>query len=235
MYQETFGQKVQKKKYRISGHFVQRWGSQGMTALLLSEKKEQKEMESMRDVNRVMEREIKKGSTPLQFEQLNFGDYSYNEISSQEKLVQVLSYLLRIGEYKSFAGKTIGNNVYMDIKWKKVVFKRTRLAYERNDIFATIKRLAKKYKLDFAGKVYLETVRCYFTISEEELKKCRYNYKGKDTYAFVLILQHFSSTIISTHFCASSDRKEISTPCEKPNFLLSTISRSPSDSLASQI
>ena len=55
-----------------------------MTALLLSEKKEQKEMESMRDVNRVMEREIKKGSTPLQFEQLNFGDYSYNEISSQE-------------------------------------------------------------------------------------------------------------------------------------------------------
>ena len=55
-----------------------------------------------------------------------------------------------------------------------------------NDIFATIKRLAKKYKLDFAGKVYLETVRSYFTISEEELKKCRYNYKGKDTYAFVL-------------------------------------------------
>ena len=134
MYQETFGQKVQKKKYRTSGHFVQRWDSQGMTALLLSEKKEQKEMESMRDVNRVMEREIKKGSTPLQFEKLNFGDYSYNEISSQEKLVQVLSYLLRIGEYKSFAGKTIGNNVYMDIKWKKVVFKRTRLAYERNDI-----------------------------------------------------------------------------------------------------
>ena len=156
MYQETFGQKVQKKKYRISGHFVQRWGSQGMTALLLSEKKEQKEMESMRDVNRVMEREIKKGSTPLQFEQLNFGDYSYNEISSQEKLVQVLSYLLRIGEYKSFAGKTIGNNVYMDIKWKKVVFKRTRLAYERNDIFATIKRLAKKYKPDYEGKVPIQ-------------------------------------------------------------------------------
>lgn len=75
MYQETFE------------HFVQRWGNQGITALLLSEKKEQKEMESMRDVNKVMEREIKKGSTPLQVEQLNFGDYSYNEISSQEKLV----------------------------------------------------------------------------------------------------------------------------------------------------
>ena len=39
-------------------------------------------MESMRDVDRVMEREIKKGSTPLQFEQLGFGDYSSNEITS---------------------------------------------------------------------------------------------------------------------------------------------------------
>lgn len=55
-------------------------------------------MESMRDVDKVMEREIKRGSTPLQFEQLGFGDYSYNEITSKEKL-------LRIGEYEPFAGK----------------------------------------------------------------------------------------------------------------------------------
>ena len=143
-------------------------------------------MESMRDVDRVMEREIKKGSTPLQFEQLGFGDYSYNEITSKEKLLQVLSYLLRIGEYEPFAGKTIGNNVYMDMRGKKAIFKRTRLTYERNNIFATIKRLAKKYKPDYEGKVYLETVRCFFTISAEELEKCRYNYKGKDTYAFVM-------------------------------------------------
>ena len=143
-------------------------------------------MESTRDVDRVMEREVKKGSTPLKFEHLGFGDYSYNEITSKEKLLQVLSYLLRIGEYEPFAGKTIGNNVYMDMRGKKAVFKRTRLTYERNNIFASIKRLAKKYKPDYEGKVYLETVRCFFTISEEELEKCRYNYKGKDTYAFVM-------------------------------------------------
>ena len=143
-------------------------------------------MESMRDVDRVMEREIKKGSTPLQFEQLGFGDYSYNEITSKEKLLQVLSYLLRIGEYQQFAGKTVGNNVYMDMKGKKVVFKRTRLTYERNNIFVTIKRLIKKYKPDYEGKVYLETVRCFFTISEEELEKCRYDYEGRATYAFVM-------------------------------------------------
>jgi hypothetical protein len=94
--------------------------------------------------------------------------------------------LIRVCE--PFAGKTIGNNVYMDMRGgeKKAVFKRTRLTHERNNIFATIKWLAKKYKPDYEGKVYLETVRCFFTISAEELEKCRYNYKGKDTYAFVM-------------------------------------------------
>ena len=143
-------------------------------------------MESMREVDRVMVREIKKGSTPIKFEQLGFGDYSYNKITSKEKLLQVLSYLLRIGAYHQFAGKTIGNNVYMDMRGKKAFFRRTRMTYERNNIFATIKRLAKKYKPDYDGKVYLETVRCFFNISEEELEKCRYNYEGRDTYAFVL-------------------------------------------------
>lgn len=41
-------------------------------------------------------------------------------------------------------------------------------------------------KPDFEGKVYLETVRCFFSISQEALEKCRYNYEGKDTYAFMM-------------------------------------------------
>ncbi len=60
------------------------------------------------------------------------------------------------------------------------------MTYEKNNIFATIKRWEKKYKPDYEEKVYLETIRCFFIISEEELEKCRYNYKGKDTYAFVM-------------------------------------------------
>lgn len=126
-------------------------------------------MESMREVNRVMEREIKKGSTPLAFEQLGFGDYSYNEITSREKLEQVLSYLLRIGDYKQYVEKTIMNNVYMDLKGKKAVFKRTRLAYERNNIFVAIKRFAKKCKPDFEGKVYLETVQKHMDMENDKV------------------------------------------------------------------
>ena len=52
-------------------------------------------MESMRDINRVMEREIAKGSCPLKLDHIEFGDYSYQEITSKEKLLEVLSYLLR--------------------------------------------------------------------------------------------------------------------------------------------
>lgn len=146
----------------------------------------EKNMESMRDINRVMEREIEKGSTPLTFKKLSFGDYSYHEIISGEKLLQALSYLLRIGDYQQFAGKTVVNNVYMDLKGKKVFFRRTKLAYERNNIFLAIKRLIKKYKTEYEGKVYLETVRCFFTIPEEELDKYRYTYEGRDTYSFIM-------------------------------------------------
>ena len=89
-------------------------------------------MESMRDINRVMEREIAKGSCPLKLDHIEFGDYSYQEITSKEKLLEVLSYLLRIGDFKQYAGKTILNNVYMDLRVKKPVFKRTKTAMEKN-------------------------------------------------------------------------------------------------------
>ena len=140
----------------------------------------------MRDINRVMEREIEKGSSPLKLDHIEFGDYSYQEITSKKKLLEVLSYLLRIGNFSEYAGKTILNNVYMDLRGKKSVFKRTRTAMERNNIFATIKRYAKKLKPQYSGDVYLETVRCYFDISQENLEKCRYTYQGNETYAFLM-------------------------------------------------
>ena len=143
-------------------------------------------MESMRDINRVMEREVAKGSSPLKLDHIEFGDYSYQDITSEEKLEDVLSYLLRIRDFRQYAGKTILNNVYMDLRGRKPVFKRTRTAIERNNIFATIKRYAKKLKPQYNGDVYLETVRCYFDMSQENLEKYRYTYQGNETYAFVL-------------------------------------------------
>lgn len=86
----------------------------------------------------------------------------------------------------SMPERPILNNVYKDLRWKKNVFKRTRTAVERNNIFATIRRYAKKRKPQYNGDVYLETVRCYFDIPQENLEKCRYTYQGNETYAFLM-------------------------------------------------
>lgn len=72
-------------------------------------------MESMRDINRVMEREVAKGSCPLAFERMEFGSKPFQFIISEEKLNEVLTYLLRIRTFGQYAGKSIINNVYMDL------------------------------------------------------------------------------------------------------------------------
>ena len=162
-------------------------------------------MESMRDINRVMECEIAKGSCPLKLDHIEFGDYSYQEITSKEKLLEVLSYLLRIGDFKQYAGKTILNNVYMDLRGKKPVFKRTKTAIERNNIFATIKRYVNKLKPQYNGDVYLETVRCYFSIPQENLEKFRYTYQGNETYAFLMSDKYIKA--LYTHCLVA--RKEV--------------------------
>ena len=54
-----------------SGHSVQKWKGN--------------DMESMRDTKRIMEREIKKGSTPLTFEQMEIDTENYQEITSDER------------------------------------------------------------------------------------------------------------------------------------------------------
>lgn len=166
-------------------------------------------MESMRDVKRVMEWEIAKGSSPLKLDHIEFGEYSYQEITSKVKLLEVLSYLLRIGDYIQYAGKTVTNNVYMDLQGKKPVFKRIKTAMQRNNIFATIKRYANKLKPEYNGDVYLETVRCYFTIPEENLEKCRYTYQGNETYAFLLsdkyILGLYTHCLVARKEAASTE------------------------------
>ena len=166
-------------------------------------------MESMRDVNRVMEREIAKGSSPLKLDHIEIGKYSYQEISTKEKLLEVLSYLLSIGDFSQYAGKAVINNVYMNLQGRKPVFKRTKTAMQRNNIFATIKRYANKLKPEYNGDVYLETVRCYFTIPEENLEKCRYTYRGNETYAFLLsdkyILGLYTHCLVARKEAASTE------------------------------
>ena len=90
-------------------------------------------MESMRDTKCIMEREVKKGSTPLSFERIEIDTGSYQEITSEEKLTEVLQYLHRVGNYKSLAGKTVINNVYTIMRGRTPDFTRARSIFDRSE------------------------------------------------------------------------------------------------------
>ncbi|EOS53261.1 hypothetical protein C809_00206 [Lachnospiraceae bacterium MD335] len=141
-------------------------------------------MESLRDVKRAMEREIKKGSCPLKFDRLEFGGAPFQIITSEEKLDEVLAYLLRVKSFRQFAEKTIINNVYMDLDMlcRKPQFKRTHSILEREGIYARVQKYKKRLQLDYDSGLCLETVQCLFTLPEGEAEKYRMIYDGKETY-----------------------------------------------------
>ncbi|MBQ8135148.1 MAG: hypothetical protein IJ192_12200 [Clostridia bacterium] len=145
-------------------------------------------MESLRDVKRAMEREVKKGSCPLMFDRLEFGSEPFCFITSEEKLDEVLAYLLRVKTFRQYAQKTVINNVYMDLDMlcKTPHFKRTHSVMEREEIYAKTQRYKKRLKPDYDGRLCLETVRCIFTLPEGEAEKCRMTHDGQETYAFIM-------------------------------------------------
>lgn len=152
-------------------------------------------MESLRDVRRVMEREVKKGSCPLMFDRLEFGDKPFQFITSEEKLDEVLTWLLRLKSFRQYAEKTIINNVYMDntklglgidMLCKKPQFKRTHSVIDREGIYARVQRYKKRLQPDYENGLCLETVQCVFTLPEGEAGKYRMTHDGQETYAFIM-------------------------------------------------
>ena len=146
------------------------------------------DLESLRDVKRAMEREVKKGSCPLMLDRLEFGSKPFQMITSEEKLDEVLAYLLRIKSFQQYAGKTIINNVYMDLDMlcKKPQFKRVHSVMDREGIYAKVQKYKKRLKLDYGNRLCLETVQCIFTLPEGKTEKYRIVYNGQETYAFIL-------------------------------------------------
>lgn len=145
-------------------------------------------MESLRDVKRAMEREVKKGSCPLMFDRLEFGVKPFQIITSEEKLDEVLAWLLRMKSFRQYAGKTVINNVYMDLDvlCKKPQFKRTHSVIDREGIYAGVQRYKKRLQPDYERGICLETVRCVFKLPEGEAEKYRMTHDGKETYAFIM-------------------------------------------------
>lgn len=143
-------------------------------------------MESLRDVKRKMERELAKGKiTPLQVEKMEILETDYKEISSYEQCKNVFNWLLRLSEFKT-GEATVLNNIYLYPVRGKNEFIRTKTAIERMQLFHKIERIISKINPAFDGDVRLETARYYFSLPEEWLEKSKMEYKGQETYGFLL-------------------------------------------------
>ena len=143
-------------------------------------------MELLRDIRRAMGRGIRKGSCPLMFDRLEFGNKPFQRITSEEKLGEVLAWLLRIKTFQQYAEKTIINNVYMDLLCKTPQFKRTRSVMDREGIYARIQRYKKRLQPDYDRGLCLETVRCIFTLPERAAENCLIIYYGQEPHAFIM-------------------------------------------------
>lgn len=122
------------------------------------------------------------------FDRLEFGGSPFQFIVSEEKLDEVLAWLLRVKSFRQYAEKTIINNVYMDLDMlcRKPQFKRTHSVIDREGIYARAQRYKKKLQPDYDRGLCLETVQCIFTLPEGEAEKYRMTHDGQETYAFIM-------------------------------------------------
>lgn len=148
-------------------------------------------MESTRDIRRMIDKEIKKGSAPLAFEHIDYRPDAIQEITSESKLKEVLVYLLRIAEYENLANDMTRNNVYTENHLLRGdSFHRRNNVMERNANYLNAITYAKRLKPVYEGKTFVETVPCFFSFPEAELDRYRFVYEGTETYAFPMSGKH---------------------------------------------
>lgn len=150
-------------------------------------------MESQRDVLRMIEKEISKGSVPVRFAGMGFTEDTYHLVESKAKMNQLLDYFFRIGEFAALADKQVRSNVYMDAGFKKVNFRSAISEQDRRNMEAAAKRWMKKKHPSFDGDVYVENVRCFLEFPEEEKEKYECTVNGEKTTALIFSRKHLSA------------------------------------------
>ena len=150
-------------------------------------------MESQRDVLRTIEKEISKGSASVHFEGMEFEKDSYHLVDSQAKMNQLLDYFFRVGEYGGIAGKLLKSNVYMDAAGKQPTFRTAKSEFERKRMKLATKQWIKKKQPSFDGDVYVENVKCVFSLTEEEKEKIKCRVNGEETTALIFSRKHLAA------------------------------------------
>ena len=155
----------------------------------IEEEKGKQEMESKRDILRVIEKEIKKGSAPVAFAGLGFSEECYHLVDSQAKMNQLLDYFFRNEEYAALADRQVKSNIYAEMG-KRLNFRSARSDRDRKNMEVAAKRWIKKKHPTFDGDVYVENIRCFLDISREELEKRKCTVNEQDITALIFSQKH---------------------------------------------
>jgi hypothetical protein len=162
-------------------------------------------MESQREVARKIENEIRKGSAPLHFEEMGFSDDTYYLVESQTKLNHLLNYFFRNGEYALLADRQVKSNIYMDASRKVPSFRGAKSELDRRNMEVSVKRWIKKKHPSFDGDVYVENIRCFFSMAAEEVGQRQCVIDGEQTTAMIFSKKHLAALYLQ---CLTS-RKEV--------------------------
>ena len=135
----------------------------------IEEEKGKQEMESKRDILRVIEKEIKKGSAPVAFAGLGFSEECYHLVDRQVK-----------------------SNIYAEMG-KRLNFRSARSDRDRKNMEVAAKRWIKKKHPTFDGDVYVENIRCFLDISQEELEKRKCTVNEQDITALIFSQKHLEA------------------------------------------
>lgn len=165
----------------------------------------EEKMESQREITRMIENEIRKGSAPICFERLEFTEDTYHLVESQAKLNHLLDYFFRNGEYASLADKQVRSNVYMDTAKKVPSFRSAKSELDRRNMEESAKRWIEKKHPSFDGDVYVENIRCIFSMSEDEAEKRKCVVDGEQTTAMIFSRKHLTALYLQCLI----NRKEI--------------------------
>ena len=135
----------------------------------IEEEKGKQEMESKRDILRVIEKEIKKGSAPVAFAGLGFSEECYH-----------------------LADRQVKSNIYAEMG-KRLNFRSARSDRDRKNMEVAAKRWIKKKHPTFDGDVYVENIRCFLDISQEELEKRKCTVNEQDITALIFSQKHLEA------------------------------------------
>ena len=84
------------------------------------------------------------------------------------------------------------SNVYMDAAGKKPNFRTAKSEFDRKRMEMAAKQWIKKKQPSFDGDVYVENVRCFLKLSEDEKEKRKCRVNGEETTALIFSRKHLA-------------------------------------------